>query len=168
MPRERWKKVVGAEGRYEVSDRGRVRSVSHRVLCSHGAHRISPGKLLSPGRMNRFGHVTVHLGRKPGQGSKCVHALVLEAFVGPRPKGFDACHKNGNGGDNRLCNLRWASRSENNRDITKHNRRKLSHSQADEIRLRREKGEKGSDLARKFGVSQSTIHSIVVGKSYVR
>jgi hypothetical protein len=49
-----------------------------------------------------------------------VHQLVLEAFVGPRPRGMESCHNNGNQTDNRLVNLRWDTKSENNLDRVRH------------------------------------------------
>lgn len=161
---EKWKPVVGAEGRYEVSNLGRVRSLTRFVRCCHGAHRTVPSMILKPGRMSQFGHVSVALGKG---NSRCVHTLVLEAFVGPRPKGFDACHKNGVGGDNRLVNLRWASRSDNNRDITRQGRRQLTLKQAGEILRRRKAGEVGRSLAKEFDVKENTICNIFKGRSYV-
>lgn len=50
---------------------------------------------------------------------RTVHTLVLEAFVGPRPDGADACHENGNRRDARLTNLRWDSRSGNVQDAVR-------------------------------------------------
>lgn len=58
----------------------------------------------------RSGHVSVALGKG---NSKLVHALVLLAFVGPRPDGFDILHMNHVPTDNRLSNLRYGTRSEN-------------------------------------------------------
>lgn len=47
-----------------------------------------------------------------------VHQLVLEAFVGPRPKAkqgslIDVLHINGDPTDNRLENLKYGTRGEN-------------------------------------------------------
>jgi len=112
MTAEVWKPVAGAEGAYEVSSAGRVRSVPHFVrLVAHGVEtrRLSPGKLLQPGA-NRSGHLTVAIGKG---NSRLVHQLVLEAFVGPRPPGFDSLHLNHIPTDNRLENLRYGPRSEN-------------------------------------------------------
>lgn len=36
-----------------------------------------------------------------------VHHLVTEAFIGPRPPGYEVCHANSDPGDNRLGNLRY-------------------------------------------------------------
>jgi len=109
---ETWKNIPGYEGRYQVSDEGRVRSIDRpvRVVC-HGveAVRIAKGKLLRPGRMGS-GHVTVALGKG---NSRPVHQLVLEAFVGPRPAGCEVLHLNHVPADNRLANLRYGTRGEN-------------------------------------------------------
>lgn len=109
---EQWKPVPGFEGAYEVSNQGRVRSRPHYVrLVAHGVEtrRLSPGKMLSPGA-NRSGHVTVAIGKG---NSRLVHQLVLEAFVGPRPEGYDSLHLNHAPADNRLENLRYGPRAEN-------------------------------------------------------
>jgi len=45
---------------------------------------------------------------------KKIHQLVLEAFVGPRPNGCEVDHINRIRDDNRLENLRYCSRAENN------------------------------------------------------
>ena len=110
---EQWRPVVGHEGAYEVSDQGRVRSLPHRVrLVVRGGvetSRLSPGKVLRPGRC-LSGHVSVAIGK--GR-SVSVHVLVLTAFVGPRPAGYDILHLNHDPADNRLENLRYGTRSEN-------------------------------------------------------
>ena len=53
------------------------------------------------------------------------HVWVLEAFVGPRPKGAVARHLNDDPVDNRLENLSWGSRTENMEDAYRNDRRKL-------------------------------------------
>jgi len=44
----------------------------------------------------------------------------LETSVGPCPEGHVTRHLNGDPTDNRLENLRWGTRSENQRDSVKH------------------------------------------------
>jgi hypothetical protein len=109
---ERWLPVVGAEGRYEVSDLGNVRSVDHRVrLVCHGVEttRQVHGRKLRPAP-SRSGHLSAVIGKG---NTRLVHQLVLEAFVGPRPVGFETLHLNHQPADNRLENLVWGPRSEN-------------------------------------------------------
>lgn len=112
MGEESWRDVPGFEGKYQVSDQGRVRSVDHRVrLVVRGIEtsRKSPGRLLRPGR-TRSGHVSVAIGKN---NSRLVHQLVLEAFMGPRPDGYEVLHLNHLPWDNRLVNLKYGTRSEN-------------------------------------------------------
>lgn len=100
---EQWLPIAGYEGAYEVSDAGRVRSLDR--VNSRG-WRLT-GKVLSPARSNRHGHLHVLLCTPGVQDSRFVHTLVLEAFVGPRPPGMHACHANDEPSDNRVENLRW-------------------------------------------------------------
>lgn len=51
---------------------------------------------------------------------KCIHSLILEAFVGPCPPDKEGCHNNSNPADNRLENLRWDT-PKNNCIDRKHN-----------------------------------------------
>lgn len=52
--------------------------------------------------------------------NRLVHQLVLFAFVGPRPRKHDCCHSDGNRKNNVLSNLRWGTRSENQKDSVRH------------------------------------------------
>ena len=62
---------------------------------------------------NKNGYLRVHLIRAGKTRSVFVHALVLLAFVGPRPLGYDIDHVNGVRSDNRLANLEYVTTSEN-------------------------------------------------------
>jgi len=102
---EQWRPVPAFEGKYEVSDLGRVKSL-----------RWTPPRILRPGPSN-YGHMSVVLGRR---NTRMVHELVLIAFVGPRPPGQETRHLDGDPANNRLDNLCWGTRSENNRDAVRH------------------------------------------------
>lgn len=109
---ERWLPIRGFEGRYEVSDQGRVRSLDHFVrIVRHGVEgeRLVRGRVLKPGP-NGSGHVTVALGKG---NSRQVHQLVLETFVGPCPTGQESLHRNHVPNDNQLGNLFYGTRGEN-------------------------------------------------------
>lgn len=51
--------------------------------------------------------------------------MVLNAFVGPPPPGFEGCHKDGDRANNALSNLYWGTRSDNQRDRVRHGRHHL-------------------------------------------
>lgn len=125
---ERWLPVVGFEDLYEVSDLGRLRSLG-RVDNRGRRHapRIMRG---SPDGENYIVVVLTAkgVGGAPGQRFPTrMHVLVLEAFVGPRPAGMDACHANDVPTDNRLTNLRWDLRSANHADAARNRSRLTTH-----------------------------------------
>lgn len=115
MSTEQWRPVVGYEGIYEVSSSGRVRSLAR--TDAQGGRRKE--RLLKPSRMDAWGHRGVKLRRDGVITSRYIHHLVLEAFVGPRPPGMEACHWNDVKDDNRLANLRWATKSDNRHDCVR-------------------------------------------------
>jgi hypothetical protein len=116
---ERWLPVVGYEKSYEVSDRGRVRSVTRNVTLRNGQIRHYKGRVLRAG-VCPSGHLLVYLRTVEKSAPRLVHRLVLETFVGLRPPNMECCHGNGNPADNRLENLRWDTRSGNMFDTVRH------------------------------------------------
>lgn len=165
---ERWLPVVGYEGFYEVSDLGRVRSVNRTT-----SKRRLIGKMLSPVRNRNGGHVAVHLCRDGKRETRFVHWLVLRAFVGEGPDGFECDHINFDARDNRASNLRWISHVENVRHSYSNRRHatgerhpfaKLSAADVAEIRYRHASGEPVSAISRCFHVVTSCISGICSGK----
>jgi hypothetical protein len=164
---EQWKDIPGFEGRYQVSDLGRVRSIDHRVrVVVHGVEttRLSPGKMLKPGRMGGREHVSVAIGKG---NSMPVHYLVALAFIGPRPEGYDVAHGDGDASNNRVGNLRYATRASNNQDMVYHGRRRLTVEQIRRVRVEaRSYYGAGKALALEFKVSPATISDVLAGRSY--
>lgn len=119
---ENWLPVVGYEGLYEVSDRGRVRSLA-RTHSHLGGVRSVPGRILRPARSGKGGEGRsfVSLSRAGRQHLRGVGVLVLEAFVGPRPPGLVARHWPDRDPTNcALANLSWATQSQNMLDRRAH------------------------------------------------
>jgi predicted DNA binding protein len=99
--------------------------------------------------------------------------MVCLAFHGARPEGYHAAHRNGIVTDNRASNLRWATKVQNEADKiahdvrawgSRHGMHKLTDDQVKFIRANYLIP--GADLARRFGVSQTTISSIRHRKSW--
>jgi hypothetical protein len=118
--KEKWAAVSGYTGLYEVSDRGRVRSLERTVGSEkEGTLRVMPGVLLEPLPMPK-GYQQVHLFKDGKSATVTVHSLVAEAFIGPRPKGKQVAHNDGDPTNNRASNLRYVGQAENEADKKKH------------------------------------------------
>lgn len=179
MTDEQWRPVVGFEGEYDVSNFGRVRSLTrvhvYQRIDQYSGNvidvtRTHKGKELRPGRM-KSGHLSVALGKG---NSRCVHVLVLEAFVGPRPAGMEGLHGDDVPSNNRLDNLRWGTRSDNIKDaIANGNKGVGSRSyqakltESDVIRIKRYYGHlSANEVGRIFGVSGGSIRQIRRGEAW--
>lgn len=170
MSSEAWKDVIGWDGLYEVSSMGRVRSIPRKAMTQFG-ERTYGGLPISPIKMSN-GYLAVNLTNKDRRQQRTIHTLVLEAFIGIRPDGADACHNNGRRDDPRLTNLRWDTRRSNHADKAqhgtaqvgeRHGNAKLSDHQVREIRS---VGMSPSQVAAIFGISRSNAKKIVHGYSW--
>lgn len=99
IQQEKWKPVVGYEGRYEVSDLGRIRSKWF-------------DKILKPQGMNT-GYKLISLTVNRKHKNALVHRLVAHAFLESIEGKKLVNHKNGDKSDNRAVNLEWCTYSEN-------------------------------------------------------
>ena len=165
LPGEEWKPIPWANGAYSVSSCGRVRSEARKAPRQDGSRQSVPARILRQNK-DSFGYWRVSLWGE----TNLVHALMLEAFTGPRPVGAHACHNNGNPSDNRPDNLRWDTPAGNHADKrihgtlligSKHPCAKLTEDQVREIRSRYRKRGDGSSLAREFGITNSYLTTIV-------
>ena len=110
MTSEMWLPVGSHPELYEVSSLGRVRSMTTRVL-NGGGTRIRNGRVLKF-NITPQGYATVMLSRDSIQTRVLVSRLVAQAFIG-NIDGFEIDHINRDRQDNRLCNLRKATTSQN-------------------------------------------------------
>lgn len=66
------------------------------------------------------GYLRVDLRNGEIKKTMTIHKIVLETFVGPRPAGLQARHKNGRKLENNLGNLCWGTATENYEDKRLH------------------------------------------------
>lgn len=167
---EQWLPVVGYEGLYWVSNQGRIRT-ARRKGSAGGIKKLG---LTTERGWSR--HWNVSLCRDGVMQTRLVHQLVLEAFVGPCPTGMETLHGPAGSLDNRLSNLRWGTKADNNgpdklRDGSlargeRQGNAKLTEADVLEIRRRFAAGEMQPTLGEVFGVSSRTISKIVRGRRW--
>jgi len=166
--KEKWNDIVGFVGRYEVSDQGRVRN----KFTQH---------VLRPAPTSK-GYLTVNLydGSSPKDPrSFCVHDLVMAAFVGPKPAGYQVDHGEKGKQCNALDNLEYVTPAENIRRYYErggeqkryygadHANAKLTANQVCELRRLASEGElRTTRLATELGVSWNTVSDAANGRTY--
>jgi len=152
MTTERWQEVPGLDGRYMVSDAGRMaRIIGRPVLDRYGMVRV----------MVRGAWKTLGL-----------HRIIAEAFVGVIPEGHVVHHKNQDFQDNRAENLEILSREAH--ASLPHSRYQLTAEDFDYIKSCRRPGRgrrKASDkqptlqaLSKQYGIPFWVLHSIQLGR----
>jgi len=181
---EIWLPAIGFEGRYEVSNLGRVRSVDRiEEYCRESVviKRRHRGRILSP--CSSAGYPSVNLGRKQTK----VHRLVCKTFHGMPAPGQEVLHKDGTRSNPRADNLRWGSHAENVEDMFLHGVRTrkapkakrphagggerqhlavLTDEKVREMRRLSQGGENAASIAKQFGVNHKTAWRAVVRRTW--
>lgn len=167
---ETWRPVLGYEGEYEVSNRGRVRSLDRNINYRNGQSRRVKGKILTH-TLNR-GYPSVTLWRNQSQVCKKIHRLVSEAFIENPSNKTQVNHKDGNKTNNYAENLEWVTPKENQRHAFKTGLNKNSHARVlNSLQVRVIKrllacGVAGTYIGEVFGVVPETIYSINHGRTW--
>lgn len=106
LPGEEWRSVVGREGRYQVSNHGRVRSLD-RVVRSKATGRMRVQGRLLKRQSGPLGHKHLGLSQDGVRRTEQVARLVLTAFDRPPADGEVARFRDGDAGNPRLGNVLW-------------------------------------------------------------
>jgi hypothetical protein len=171
---EIWKDIQGYEGRYEVSNLGRVRTVPHYI-----EHNMFPGvQKFVRGRMRKLqnngtGYKFLVLSKGD---FRTVHRLVAQSFIPNTDNKPWVNHKNGIKSDNRVENLEWCTRQENedhafgtglkNSTGSANQMAKLTENDVAEIKRLYVPRKNSEELAAKFGVHRVTIQRIARNKNW--
>lgn len=174
MP-ERWRDVPGYEGLFQVSDRGRVKSLPRlRRTKGDGVCPVKE-KFLTPYLNGDYWKVYL---KKEGKGWLVgLHRLVLLAFRGPPKRGQQGRHLDGDASNNFLFNLEWGTAKENGQDKIRHGtnpsgerniKAKLTWRKVRQIRKMYQTTDiSQQELADMFGVHQTAISNIVRNKGWI-
>lgn len=156
---EIFKEVNGTDGKYMISNLGRLKS-----LCGKQPLFVRYFE-------DKDGYFKYGIFRK----NKLIHRLVAIAFIDNPENKPEVNHKDGDKQNNRVDNLEWVTRSENAQHSfdnklqvaiggEKHYASKLT--KAIVIKIRKSKGVTQKSLAEKYKVSQSVICDVIKGKTW--
>jgi len=168
---EEWKDVLGYEGHYRISSHGRLQSFKMKGRSSF--------VIITPSFNKRTGYMMFRLHKNNSAESVRANRLVALTFI-PNPENKPCVnHINGIKTDNRVVNLEWCTHKEN----TKHaiesglldfSKRTLCRGEATHCSKLKEKDVTdilsiGSslmlkDIAKRYGVTATTISSILKGR----
>jgi hypothetical protein len=163
---EIWKEIIGTNGSYSVSNKGRIRTNEYYVKNRYG-ERVVSGRIKKLNNHNQ-GYLIVSFFRF-GK-TKLVHRIVATHFI-PNPNNLEFVnHKNGDKKDNQVENLEWCTRQQNedhafstglkNSSESANTMSKLNESQVLEIRANNGVLSK-KELSDKYGVHIATINRVL-------
>ena len=161
---EEWK-ICPLNTNYMVSTSGQVMSLSRRYR----------GCIRKQDYIHEYPRVTLYKGGK--KKTYKIHRLVLETFVGSRPKGYECNHKDGSKSNPNLSNLEWVTPSKNTQHSydtglqipkqgEKNGRAKLTTADVLEIRRLHGAGYFYRELAERYKVNLATIGYIIARKTW--
>ena len=110
MENEIWKDIKGYEGLYQVSNKGRVKSVERivRIADKLGGVRLK-GEMILEQEVGKLGYHRVNLFNNDKGKKHLVHRLVAEAFL-DNPMNYPQInHKDENKDNNIPSNLEWCT-----------------------------------------------------------
>jgi NTP pyrophosphatase (non-canonical NTP hydrolase) len=176
---ETWVPAFGAEGYYEVSSLGRIRSVARdvRSKMSKTGTRRTNGRILKTNSISNAGYYSAKMSIEGKKVYWDLHRLVLQSFRPCSDNRNEVNHKNGNKLDNRIENLEWITRGDNVRHVyasgnkvTKKGSQvsisKLTESDIPVIRKLIANGATYKSVGDMYGVSYVAIIQIIKNKTW--
>lgn len=175
--KEEWKPVLGFEGFYEISSRGRVRSMRRVIPHPLTGTLTRPGGMMSP-CPNTSNYLFVYLSRGGKRVAGVIHRLVAGAFIGRIPDNMQVNHKDGCRQNNCKCNLEIITQDQNMKHAAHvlnsishgegHSKAVLNNNKVRRIREMKGCGARTCDIAREFGVAYNTITAVCERRTWAR
>ena len=158
-----WIDIKGYEGRYQVNEKGEVRSLERKEVYRDGSIHIIKGGIMKPLRSCGYLYYFLYDGTNHAK-SFSIHKLVATHFI-PNPNNYkEVNHIDGNKMNNSAENLEWCSHSQNMKHAYDHglncgSRKKVMIVETGEI------FSSMSSLAMKFGCSVTLVSNVIHRKN---
>jgi hypothetical protein len=179
---EIWEDIKGYEGRYQVSNMGRVKGLEKVYFsgANNKFRKVQPESILAGGMLRGYLGVLLYAdgGGRKGRKTKTVHRLVANAFIENPLNCPEINHKDGNKLNNCVDNLEWVTSKQNTLHAiennlrhpsrgTSHGSSKLNESCIRIIRkLYHNCGYTQQDIANVFQISRENIGWVVRNQSW--
>lgn len=173
--KEIWKNIKGYEDLYQVSDTGRVKSLS-RLRKGNGGYTSE--RILKPTLNSKTGYLYVALCKDGKPKTKSIHRFQAIAHIKNSKNKPEVNHKDGNKLNNNSYNLEWVTSSENRNHAfaigiqesrgSKHYKSTLNEKQVRIIKHLKNipNGLKQYHVARLFCVNRFVIYNIWNNKTW--
>ena len=172
---EEWKPIEGYEGRYSISNLGRVKRNACVIVDKNGFDRKLGEKILKGTKCSN-GYRAVPLSDKGVVSHPLIHRLVASAFISNDENLPVVNHKDHNRANNVATNLEWCTRSENTQYAHMNDRKAAKQKlTVDQVRYIKDNAISGKNrhhrgnvrqLAEMFGVSIQTVQHIIAGRTW--
>lgn len=126
---EIWRDIDGYAGYYQVSNKGRIRSLDRTIFFSDGRVRKYAGQILKRNSKTSSGYKQCILKVNGVSKYAYIHRLVAQAFIDNPENKKEVNHINGDKNDNSVENLEWVTASENDYHAVRTGLRKPSEKQ---------------------------------------
>lgn len=159
---EIWRDIEGYEGKYEVSNLGRIKSLKRKGRRE---------EQILESYLDLKGYPMIQVCKNGKKHPTKIHRLVAEAFIVNFNNKPQVNHIDGNKSNNIVINLEWCSCSENiihafkmglykSRKGEQSGHHKLSEKEAKEIKNLKGKGLSQKVIGKMFNISNSTVGRI--------
>ena len=145
---EVWKDIEGFENKYQVSNKGNVKSLNYNNTGKEG--------FLKP-KINRYGYREVKLSKNNKTKNYLVSTLVGRAFLGYCPPDMEIMHI-GSSQDDSVNSLRYAYRSQILHEMYKRGKRKVGKPSNATISYKGVAYKDLSKIAKDYGIHGHEVH----------
>lgn len=147
---EEWRDIWGYEGKYQVSNTGKVRSLNY-----NNTHTIKELKQ----KVNRYGYMEVKLSKNNKPKDYMVGRLVAIHFI-PNPLyKEEVIHISKDNTDNSVSNLKWAYHSESKHNMYNKGSRKVGKPTHTKITYKGKNYKTYAAIARKENIKIKTFYN---------